>query len=202
MNIVVDIVIIAIIILSTLLGYRRGLISLAIGLVSFVIALVLTLILYKPISNFVIEYTSIDDMISNSIYKDSSDSIDQNAENAEYLIEQAKNNLLPEAAHTLANNIVTGVVALVLFIAIQIILRLIKSLANLVAKLPILSQLNKAGGIIYGLLRGILLVYVALLLIAISAEINPENTVYTAVEDSYIGNFLYENNILQNIFFR
>lgn len=201
MNIVVDVVIVAIIALSTLLAYRKGLISLAIGLVSFIVALVLTLILYRPIASIIINYTSIDDMIANSIYADSSDSIDQNAENAEYLIDQAKNNLLPEAAHNLANNIITGIVALVLFVAIQIILRLIKALANLIAKLPILSQINKAGGVVYGLLRGVLIIYVVMLLISISAEIDPENAAFTAIEDSYIGNFMYENNLLKNMFF-
>mgnify|MGYP001623040751 CR=1 FL=1 len=201
MNIVVDVVIVAIIALSTLLAYRKGLISLAIGLVSFIVALVLTLILYRPIASIIINYTSIDDMIANSIYADSSDSINQNAENAEYLIDQAKNNLLPEAAHNLANNIVTGIVALVLFVAIQIILRLIKALANLIAKLPILSQINKAGGVVYGLLRGVLIIYVVMLLISISAEIDPENAAFTAIEDSYVGNFMYENNLLKNMFF-
>ena len=201
MNIVVDVVIVAIIALSTLLAYRKGLISLAIGLVSFIVALVLTLILYRPIASIIINYTSIDDMIANSIYADSSDSIDQNAENAEYLIDQAKNNLLPEAAHNLANNIVTGIVALVLFVAIQIILRLIKALANLIAKLPILSQINKAGGVVYGLLRGVLIIYVVMLLTSISAEIDPENAAFTAIEDSYVGNFMYENNLLKNMFF-
>lgn len=201
MNIVVDVVIVAIIALSTLLAYRKGLISLAIGLVSFIVALVLTLILYRPIASIIINYTSIDDMIANSIYADSSDSIDQNAENAEYLIDQAKNNLLPEAAHNLSNNIVTGIVALVLFVAIQIILRLIKALANLIAKLPILSQINKAGGVVYGLLRGVLIIYVVMLLISISAEIDPENAAFTAIEDSYVGNFMYENNLLKNMFF-
>ncbi len=201
MNIVVDVVIVAIIALSTLLAYRKGLISLAIGLVSFIVALVLTLILYRPIASIIINYTSIDDMIANSIYADSSDSIDQNAENAEYLIDQAKNNLLPEAAHNLANNIITGIVALVLFVAIQIILRLIKALANLIAKLPILSQINKAGGVVYGLLRGVLIIYVVMLLISISAEIDPENAAFTAIEDSYVGNFMYENNLLKNMFF-
>ena len=201
MNIVVDVVIVAIIALSTLLAYRKGLISLAIGLVSFIVALVLTLILYRPIASIIINYTSIDDMIANSIYADSSDSIDQNAENAEYLIDQAKNNLLPEAAHNLANNIITGIVALVLFVAIQIILRLIKALANLIAKLPILSQINKAGGVVYGLLRGVLIIYVVMLLTSISAEIDPENAAFTAIEDSYVGNFMYENNLLKNMFF-
>ena len=67
MNIVVDVVIVAIIALSTLLAYRKGLISLAIGLVSFIVALVLTLILYRPIASIIINYTSIDDMIANAL---------------------------------------------------------------------------------------------------------------------------------------
>ena len=45
MGIVVDIVIVAIILLSTFLAYKKGLITLAIQFVAFIIAIVLTLLL-------------------------------------------------------------------------------------------------------------------------------------------------------------
>ena len=67
MGIIIDIVIVALIALSVFLGYKKGLVTLAIGLCSFIIALVLTLILYKPITNLVINTTTIDDTIENSI---------------------------------------------------------------------------------------------------------------------------------------
>ena len=67
MGIIIDIVLIAIIILSAFLGYKKGLVKLGAKLVAGIIAIILTLIVYKPVSNFVIAHTSIDEKIEEAI---------------------------------------------------------------------------------------------------------------------------------------
>ena len=74
------------------------------------------------------------------------------------------------------------------------------SFANAVAKLPILDQLNKAGGVVYGLLRGTLMVYVLLMLFNIPAQIAPNNTIHENINQSYLGKTMYEHNILEVFF--
>ena len=49
-----DITIIAIMALSIFLGYKKGLVKLGIGLCAGIIAIVVALILYRPITNLVI----------------------------------------------------------------------------------------------------------------------------------------------------
>lgn len=200
MSIVIDLIIIAIILLSVFLAYKKGLISLAVGIISFIIAVVVTVILYKPVSNLVINVTGIDEMIENSIYEQANDMLKQENEEIGFIVDAAKNEVLPQTARTLAVNIVTGGVFLVLFISVKVILIFVKALADLVSKLPVIKQLDKTGGIIYGLLRGFLIVYVALLIISIAGTINPNSTVHNELEKSYIGKLMYDNNIL-NIFF-
>lgn len=200
MSIVVDLIIVAVILLSVFLAYRKGLILLAVGLVSFVIAVIATVILYKPISNFVINVTGIDEMIENSIYEQANDMLKQDSKEGGVIVDAAKNEMLPQTARTLAVNIVTGGVFLVLFLTIKIALIFVKALAKLVAKLPIIKQLDKTGGIIYGLLRGFLIVYVVLFTISIAGKINPNSNVHKELEKSYLGKVMYENNIL-NVFF-
>ena len=119
---------------------------------------------------------------------------------SEEIKQEATQGLLPEAARELAINIVRGGVIILLYILIRIALRFVTALANLVAKLPILKQFNKAGGAIYGALRGIVLIYVCLLIIGIFGQINPENTVHKNIQNSYLGKAMYENNVF-NIFF-
>lgn len=200
MGIIIDLIIIAFILLSIFLGYRKGLVSLAIGACTFIIALVVTLILYKPVGNLVINTTGIDEMIQNTILEKVNDVIAEDSETSNQLIESAKNGLLPETSKTLANNIVYGGVMLILFIGAKIALRLVKAIANLIAKLPIISQFNKLGGALYGLLRGALLVYVVLMIIAIIGTVNPKNVVHKNLNESTLGKTMYENNIL-NMFF-
>lgn len=201
MGIVVDLIIIAIIALSAFLGYRKGFVVLAIKLCAFLIAIAVTFVIYKPVANVVINVTGIDETIENAILEEANNIMaEDNGETSIELIEDAKNGLLPEAAREIAVNIVTGGVILIIFIIVRIALKFITALANAVAKLPIIKQFNEAGGLLYGVLRGLLIIYIAMLLIGIIGQINPENTVHQNLNSSYIGKMMYNNNIL-NVFF-
>ena len=137
MNIVVDLIIVAIILLSTFLAYKKGIITLAIQLVAVVIAFVLTLILYKPVSNVIINVTGIDETIQNAILEEANDIMTNGEEGSNQVVESIQNNMLPETARTISINIIEGAVILILYIVIRIILRFVTALANLVSKLPI-----------------------------------------------------------------
>lgn len=200
MSIVVDLIIVAIILLSTFLAYRKGLITLSIQLVAVVISILATLILYKPISNLIVNTTNIDETIQNAILEEANDIMSNDENGSDQIVESIQNNMLPETARTISINIIQGSVILILYVGIRIALRFVTALANLVSKLPILNQFNKLGGIVYGILRGLLIVYIVLLLINLSGEIEPENQVYTLVEDSYLGKMMNENNVLDILF--
>ena len=121
-------------------------------------------------------------------------------EGANQIVETIQNNMLPETARTISINIIEGAVILILYVIIRIALKFVTALANLVSKLPILNQFNKLGGVLYGILRGLLIVYIILLLVNLSGEIEPQNVVYTSIQDSYIGKMMNENNILDILF--
>lgn len=203
MGMVVDLIIIGIVLLSTFLAYRKGMIKLAIGLCAFVISIVVTFVLYQPIANLVINVTGIDEAIEDKIYEKANDMLKGDAEEdaiTSQIVEDAKNQMLPETARALAINIVKGGVMVVLFVAIRIALIFVTVLADAIAKLPIINQINKTTGMIYGVIRGILVVYVVLLILAIPGKMNPQNSLNTSVEQSILGKVMYENNVL-NVFF-
>lgn len=204
MGIVVDLIIIGIVLLSTFLAYRKGMVKLAIGLCAFVISIVVTFVLYSPIANLVINVTSIDEAIEDMIYEKANDILKNEDTTQDQLtsqiVEDAKNEMLPETARTLAVSIVKGGVMVVLFVAIRIALIFVTVLADAIAKLPIINQINKTTGMIYGVIRGILIVYVMLLVLAIPGKINSQNALNTSVEQSILGKVMYENNVL-NVFF-
>lgn len=200
MGLAVDLIIIGIIVLSALLAYKKGLIKLSIQLCATIISIIIIILVYKPVSNFIINTTNIDETIENVLLEKATELMQGNDENSKQVLEITQNQMLPETARTLSVNIVQGLVMILLYIIIRIALRFVTALADLMAKLPIINQFNKLGGVIYGILRGVLIVYIVLLLVNLIGEINKENTVYTAVEESYIGNLMSDNNIL-NIFF-
>ena len=112
------------------------------------------------------------------------------------MVESAKKGILPQTARNLAINIVNIGVMIILFIIVKIALRFITAIADIFAKLPIIKQFNKAGGILYGVIMGFLIIFVALEIISIASTINPNNTLNTNINKSSVGKVLYNNNVI------
>lgn len=206
MGIIIDIIIIAIIAISTFLAYKKGLIALAIKLCAFIIAIVVTFILYNPVSNLVINVTNIDETVQNAILEKTTDLINQEEianqnETMQNLINQAKEGTLPEASRELAISIVKFGVMIILFLAVRIGLVFVTALANMLAGLPIIKQLNKSGGIVYGLLRGIILIYAIFMIMVIVQKVNPTMNIEENIKETFIAKYMYEHNVL-NIFIK
>lgn len=199
MGLIIDIVIIAIVVLSIFLGYKKGLVALSIQLFAFIIAVLITFILYQPVTNFIVNATGIDEAIQNAILEKANDIIQEDSEMSNTIVEEVKNDMLPETARTISINIITFVVVILLFLIVKIGLRFVTALANVVTKLPILKQANEVGGIVYGFIRGLLIIYVILLVINISGEISPQNSVYKSINETNLGKIMMEYNAL-NVF--
>lgn len=199
MGIIIDIIIILFILASIFLGYKKGLVSLGIHLVAFIIAVLITFILYRPIANLVINYTQLDENLQQTIETNIEEVI-SNDENTG-LVQNATNSLLEGGSRTLAINIIYGITMIVLFVIARIALVFISALANMISKLPILNQFNKLGGIIYGLLRGIIITYVILMIVNLIITLNPTSTVKEKIDETYLAKTMCEYNIL-NIFFK
>lgn len=151
MWIIFDLLIVGMIALSTFIGYKQGLVKAAIKILSFFIAIIVAFVLYKPVSNIVVNNTSIDDNIKNTIIeKINPDGIDNNQEAAiedsltNKIIGEA-NNTIEEIANTFSIKLIETGVLLLLYIVIRIALKFVSALADLIAKLPILKQINKTG---------------------------------------------------------
>lgn len=205
MSIAIDLIIIAIILLFTFIGYKRGLVKIAFSLCTFIVALIVTLILYKPISSFVINNTEFDENIENAIIENilpngisANDEIDLKLEDNLYdsLLKEGTNTI-QGVAETFSTKIIEMIVFLILFTVAKIALRFVTFFADLVAKLPILNQFNHLGGIIFGFLQGTLIVLVILAFISLFAPMLDESIINN-INDSMIASRIYANNILLN----
>jgi len=203
MGIIIDIIIILFILASIFFGYKKGLITLGIQLCAFLIAIVVTFVFYRPIGNIVINTTQIDEKLQETIQVNVENFVAEDTGNqiTNELIESAKNGMLPETARTLAINIIYGATMLVLFAIVRIALLFINVLANAIAKLPILDQFNKLGGILYGLLRGVLVTYAVLMIISLVTSVNPKSTLNEVMDTTYLAKTMSSYNVL-NLFFK
>lgn len=215
MGFVVDIIILALIALSIFIGYKRGLIKCAINVLSFFIAILVVILLTTPISNLIINNTKIDDNIKETILEkidfnnvSAEDlKLDENNSNSPEVVRDYINDLTKGAtdnvAEVLAENlsimIVNIAVAIVLFIGTKFALIFVKALADILGKIPLIKQFNKAGGIIYGVASGIVRVYLILALISIIVPVLANGSIIDAINSSMIGKVMYNNNILLKI---
>ena len=204
MGIVIDIILVLIVALSAFLGYKKGLVELGAKLFAGIIAIVITLIIYKPVGNIVIKNTSIDEKIENTILEKTTNVIDENSkisdnkyiqDASDNAVSQVKEEVRPEQARNIAVNIVYVATALILFIISKIVLSIVISLANAVASLPILKQFNEIGGFLYGLVRGAIISLVLILVIGTIAKLNPNGSLGKNVESTYLLKEVYSNII-------
>ena len=202
-NYIIDLVLIAIIALFTFIGYKRGLIKVAFGLVSFILAIAISVIIYKPVSNFIINYTSIDDSIE-AIIAERLDSSETTQEETENIVSNYYNNIKNASTSVIANGMSKTIInvscMLIVFIVTKIILFFFRFAGDLIAKLPLIKQFNSAGGFIYGLLKGFIIIYGLLALIAILSPIININEIVTIINKSIITNIMYNNNIIFILF--
>lgn len=199
MGIIIDIVIILFILASIYLGYKKGLISLGIQLFAFIISLIITLILYRPIGSMIINTTQLDEKLQEIIQVNAESVISEDSDNkiTNELIESAKNGMLPEVSRSLAINIIYGVTMLALFIVSRICLIFIKSLSDLIAKLPIINQFNKLGGVLYGLLRGLLITYAIVMIMNLMITFNPKGSLNEIMNETYLAKMISQYSIFR-----
>lgn len=204
MFILVDLIVVGIIALFTFLGYKQGLVKAAIKILSFFIAIIVALVLYKPISNVIVNNTQIDENITNTIMEKitpegitSTDEVEMTDNLAIKLVGEATSTI-EEISNAFAIKLIEVCVLLLLYIVIKIALRFILALTDIITKLPLIKQINKLGGTIYGVIKGVIMVYVILGVIYLVAPIINKN-VSNAIDKSFITKNLYNNNIILKI---
>lgn len=206
MNYLVDLILIAIISLSAYSGYRKGLVNVAFGLLSFIVALVISIALYKPVANFIINNTSIDDVIQETIVDKlfasniTPEEIKNTFSNFSANIINITNSSKLLVADSITRTIINICSMIVVFIITKIALLIFKSIGELIASLPLLRHLNSAGGILYGLLKGFIIIYVLFAIISIISPFININILITLIKQSIIGNIMFNNNIIFILF--
>lgn len=141
---ILDLIIILVVLFCTFLGYRKGLVKTAIGILSFFIALIISIMLYKTVGNMIINNTQIDEKIENTI---TSKLISEDVEEKfnmlpDSLIETGENTV-NNVAKTLTQKIIYIASFVLLFIALKIALIFARFLAGIITKIPVIKQFDK-----------------------------------------------------------
>lgn len=218
MGIVVDLILVLVLLVFIFMGYKRGLTGSLLKLVSFAAAIVLALILYNPVANLVIENTNIDEKMAQSII----DIFSKNEENEEEednkgvqntiinniskeienATEETRDSIVEQSARNSSIMVIKIGSAIVIFLVAKIALVVVSFFIKGITELPIIKQVDAIGGIAYGFIEGMLIIYIVLAIISFVGVLWEGNTAVDAIEKSVIGSMLYNNNIVVKIFFK
>lgn len=219
MGIIVDLILIAVLAMFVIIGYKKGLTGSLLKLISFAVAVALAFLLYKPVASAVIKNTNIDETMKASIIstfnkeenkgetKEEKKGIESSiikdiSEEIENVTAEAKNTIIEKSANDITITIINIGSAIVVYLVARLVLVIISFFIKGVTQLPLIKQVDKIGGIAYGLLEGAVIIYVILGIISFVNVMWPTNMAAQAINKSAIGNMLYENNIVLNLLFK
>ncbi len=213
-GIILDIILVAIIALNVFICYKKGLVKLAVGLIAFFVAIIVAMALCKPVSNLIAEKTQLDEKIEETIIKNFSVEVTEEDESEtdegfmKYMekyvddsINKTRNEIVLEASSVVSMKLINICAFIGIFIIARLVLILLTFVADIIMSLPILKQFNKAGGIIYGLIKALLIIYVLLAIVFLIIYVTGNNTLSNAISSSFITKFFYNNNIILNFIF-
>ena len=213
MGIILDVIVVAIIALNVYLCYKKGLVNLAVGLIAVVAAIILSVIFYKPITNLIVENTEFDEKLEDTIVETFAP---EGAEAGQvryvgilsYLetevgnvVNETKNEVVYETASVMAVKIINLIVFIIIFTVVRVALFALTFVADAITSLPILKQLDDVGGILYGLGKALLIIYVVLAIVSLVVSFVNSTAVSDAISSSYVTKFFYDNNIILKLIF-
>ena len=183
-----DLILILIVLLFVFFGARRGLVKTLMGMMSTVLSLVISMIIYSPVSKMLYE-SSIGDNIKLFVR----DFMEQRmGDGAKYILTDT----LVETSSMLVTNIISFIVVIIIS---KIAIILISNLLKLATMLPVIKQADMLLGGIVGALSGILVCYI---IVGVIKGIAPQGyitTIKESIESSYLAIFLYEKNLVGEI---
>lgn len=222
-GIIVDLVIISMIISNAFWGYRKGLVSVVFKIITFIISLLIVFVLYKPVSQSIINSTELDEKLAVALEENLTGLTISEGSNEVFTVEGT--NTVSEGMVELIESFVrealeksaadpvryvseklsvfmiqTGTF-LLLFILSRGILLFVKFAAELIANLPIIKMFNKSGGLVYGIIKGFFMVYLILAIFSLISPIIYEYGIIQSILDSSLGRNMYNNNLILNVFF-
>ena len=218
-GILVDLVIISMIVSTAYWGYRKGLVNVLFKILVFILSLIIVLLLYKPVAKSIIDHTELDEMLAGAIARnlegtDISEGklLDPSESNFSTAVVELINSFVKEAlkkaeidameyvSYHLAVFMIRIGTVLVLLIISRFFLLFVRFAAELIGSIPIIRTFNKSGGLVYGLVKGFLLVYLILAIFSVISPIVSNWGIISSIQDSAIGSRMFNNNFIINFF--
>ena len=99
-------------------------------------------------------------------------------------------------AARLADMAIHAIVYITVFVVVFVILKIVLLATNIIASLPIIRQANKAVGLVFGILEGLVVVWLVFAIITACSNFSWAADALALIGDNGFLRFLYENNLI------
>lgn len=180
----VDVIIVIVMILFMLSGYKKGLISEAIALISTIVSLILAVLAY-PVMNMILKSLGMQQWIEKQVSRLNLENF-----NLGFLKELVGENL---------GLIMMSLLAIVIvWLIIRIVLRgVLKVVGVVIGNLPIISSVNHLAGLILGFLKGFLILSITVLILPflMMSDFTFIEQLQSYINESELISIFYEYNL-------
>ena len=210
-----DIVSGTIILLCIIWGAKRGLVKSVLGLGSIIISIVLALVLYQPVSDF-LESSVIGEYVTINVARalegtestSSSENVEENADGlnlpGELIgvvtegIDSVKTSAIGALSVSVSQLAINLISMLAVFLIVKLIMWIVTMLLDTISRAPVISMVNKLLGGAFGLISGVLTLYVLLAVLTFVTAVNTENPIVKNVLKSQYASKMYNDNFIVN----
>lgn len=204
-SILIDIILVAVIWITSVKGYKKGLVKTVYSLVAFIAAAIITALFYKDIVEYLMSLTFIRDIvaklnqnITDSIIASTGSSLAMPVwmgDTITYSVQAAG----ISAAGKLVEIIIMIATVVITFLLVKLILGLLVGILDTIMKLPILDTINRTGGLLGGLIKGVLIVLISFGIISMFVAADKYQYIHNAINETYVAKYFYNNNILMRL---
>lgn len=173
----IDVIILIIIGLFTVIGYYRGLLGAAFSLVQYIAVIYFAILLTPIMSQLLISIFKLDVVILDFVH------------NNPGIFGNITSLLEEEIINNLVFRIINVISIILLFILLKLLFSIIFSILKNIAKLPIINEVNKIGGIILGIIEGVAVAYLLMILVN-WIPISAVETFKEEIPNSKLGNII------------
>lgn len=223
---VLDIIIIAIALISGFVGIKKGMISIVTKIAGFILATIFAFMFYKSLARYFTVNCEFPLKINESIkvaissqQKETSDTAESEYISLSNIISKfnltEKINLEEEQKNLVEEKTLSDVVAekitmyimniisfLIIFLAIIIIAAVLSLILGAIFSLPLLNSLNKTGGFAAEIILFIIKLWVILGVISLLSPMSFMSWIVGLIDNSVLVKFLYNNNLLWQMVYR
>ena len=201
----ISILFMVILVFGFISGFSKGFIKMVISFGSLIVSIILTRVLTPVAVETIKNITNIESTLTTMIYDaivktNLYDSINlpfmKNAIDTGNIQEVLRDNL----CNGMANAIINLLCGIVLFIAIFIIMKLIIKVLDVVNYIPLVGQLNKLLGGLFGVLEIMFIFWIIFAVLRVFESMPQVKTLTDNIKSSFIVGPFYQNNIVYNFF--